>query len=124
MKKPLTLLLLLFISFSAYARVHPPKGVTMGPNPYPEPSFNPGGFKVILTEIPESKMSVVQYIWVEDFQKGLKYTAEKLEKMPVVAFDGVFEEDAKRIVKNLIFLKCKASYEKKEEIQDGEAKSP
>lgn len=86
----------------------------MGPNPYPAPSFNPGDYKVIVTEVPEAKMNVVRYIWVEDFQKGLTSTAEMLEELPAVAFDGVSEQDAKRIVENLALLKCKASYERKE----------
>jgi len=113
MKKIQITLLGIIICLSANARVYPPEGVTMGPNPYPQPSFNPGECKVILSEIPDQDMDVIKYVWLEDFNKGLQPTVEKLKTLPCIVFDGVSEEDAKRIRENLIYLKCKATYEKK-----------
>ena len=72
MKKALAIFCGLLIAFSALADVTPPKGVVMGPNPFPKPSFNPGNYNVVVSAVPEEQMNVIRYIWVEDFNQGLK----------------------------------------------------
>ena len=115
MKKILTALCGILIAYSALADVTPPKGVIMGPNPYPKPSFNPGNCSVVVSALPEERMNVIQYIWLEDFNQGLAPTVEKMKQLPVVVFTNVSLADAERIVTNLKFLKCTASFAENKE---------
>lgn len=91
--------------------VHVPPGVKMRSYSTNEPNYEIGDCIVTITALPESKGKVIRYVWVENFQKGLKPTVEKLEVIPAVVFDDVAESDAKRIVSNLIHLGCSAKYE-------------
>ena len=76
-----------------------------------EPNYQAGDCTITITALPEPKMEVVKYVWIEDFQKGLKPTVDKLEVLPAVIFDNAAESDAKRIVHNLTQLGCSAGYE-------------
>jgi hypothetical protein len=91
--------------------IHVPPGVKMRSYSTNEPNYEIGNCMVTITALPESKMNVVTYVWIENFQKGLKPTVDKLEVIPAVMFDDVAESDAKRIVSNLIHLGCSAKYE-------------
>ena len=68
-------------------------------------------FETAVEHDPDHAMSWIMMARVENFQKGLKPTVEKLEVVPAVVFDDVAESDAKRIVSNLIHLGCSAKYE-------------
>ncbi len=87
----------------------------MGPNPYPKPSFNTGEYNVVVSKVPEERMNVIRYIWVEDQAQGLGPTVEKLKHLPCMVFKDVSRVDAERIVKNLEFLKCTASFAENKE---------
>jgi len=91
--------------------VHVPSGVKMRSYSTLEPNYEIGNCIVTITALPESKGKVITYVWIEDFQNGLKPTVEKLEVIPAVVFDDVAESDAKRIVRNLRQLGCSAKYE-------------
>jgi hypothetical protein len=115
MRKALAALCGMLVSFPAWAEVTPPTGVTMGPNPYPKPSFNPGEYNVVVSKVPEERMNVIRYIWVEDQAQGLGPTVEKLKNLPCVVFKNVSRVDAERIVQNLTYLKCTASFERRKD---------
>jgi len=87
-----------------------PPGVTMRSYSTSEPNYLKGNYVVRITALPESKMRVIQYVWIEDMQKGLKTTVDKLNATPAVIFDDVSEADAKRMVGNLKQLGCSAEF--------------
>lgn len=91
-----------------------PSEVTMRSYSFSEPNYQKGNCVVTITELPQNTMKVIKYIWVEDVQKGLKSTAQKVKTVPAVVFDDVAEGDAKRIVMNLKKLGCMAAYESKQ----------
>ena len=57
-----------------------PNGVTMRAYSTSEPNYEKGNCLLTIAKLPQSKMNVIKYIWIEDFQKGLKPTVEKLSK--------------------------------------------
>lgn len=87
-----------------------PSGVVMRSFSTSQPNYLKGDCIVRITTMPKSAFNVIRYVWIEDLQKGLKPTVDKLQAVPAVVFDDVDRDDAKRIVANLKSLGCMAEY--------------
>jgi hypothetical protein len=85
-----------------------PSGVTMTSFSTSKPNYQMGKFGVRITALPESTIDVIRYVWIEDFQRGLKPAVDRLKVLPTVVFDDVSENDAKRMLANLKALGCEA----------------
>lgn len=87
-----------------------PPGVSMRSYSYAEPNYLKGNCSVRITAVPESRMPVIQYVWIENMPEGLQSAVERLKAAPTVLFDDVSEADAKRMVENLKRLGCGAEF--------------
>ena len=87
-----------------------PQGVTMASFFTSKPNYQKGNCGVRITALPEATMNVIRYVWIEDFQKGLKPAVDRLKVLPAIVFDDVSENDAKRMVVNLKALGCEVDY--------------
>lgn len=71
-----------------------------------------GGYSVLISQIPQSKMKTITYIWAENSSRSLRDIVSGTKVLPFEVFKAVSEEDAIRMVANLKMLGCEASYKK------------